>query len=114
MTTWPYPTTASVTRGGSTVAADGENQTCVCGNDSQSTDWAAGDASGNITFLASGSADADDHAICPDCGRVYQNRDLFAAAEEQPASAVTQYDIRSAFFIAALRRYNNDAYGDVL
>ncbi|CAD6015904.1 protein of unknown function (plasmid) [Agreia sp. COWG] len=45
---------------------------------------------------------------------MYQNRDLFAAAEEQPASAVTQYDIRSAFFIAALRRYNNDAYGDVL
>lgn len=45
--------------------------------------------------------------MCPVCGRVYRNAALFQGA----AAAVARYEITSAEFTAALRRYDHDAYG---
>ena len=96
---WPYPTVR--VDGIATVDEDGENQVCACGNDSATQDWRSADRHGRLTF------DPDEFAVCPVCGRVYRNAALFQGA----AAAVARYEITSAEFTAALRRYDHDAYG---
>lgn len=103
---WPYPTV--VVDGKATVEDDGENQVCECGNDSWTQDWRHADRDGRLTFDASGSSDPDEFAVCPVCGRVYANGALFKG---DAASAVARYDVSSPGFTAALRRYDQDAYG---
>ncbi len=103
---WPYPTVD--VDGQATVEDDGENQVCECGNDSWTQDWRHADRDGRLTFDASGSSDPDEFAVCPVCGRVYANGALFKG---DAASAVARYDVSSPGFTAALRRYDQDAYG---
>ncbi|RFA17726.1 hypothetical protein B7R25_16725 [Subtercola boreus] len=109
---WPYPTTPLTVLGGAEVEADGDNQTCVCGNDSFSFDWMAADRTGRITFEGAGSSDGDECTVCPVCGRVYRNADLVDATGDRLAPALAQYDTTAPAFLAALRRYNRDAYED--
>lgn len=106
-----YPTAPVSPGDTATVALEGELQECVCGNHTRADDWAAADRNGVITFAAAGSANEDDHAVCPSCGRVYRNADLFLA-DLIPAAAVARYDTTSPEFVAAIARYNRDAYGD--
>lgn len=103
---WPYPTVR--VDGIATVDEDGENQVCACGNDSAAQDWRNADRYGRLTFDAAGSSDPGEFAVCPVCGRVYPNAVLFRGAAVE---AVARYEITSAEFIAALRRYDHDAYG---
>jgi hypothetical protein len=70
-TTFPYPLVATDLRRIATVDAEGENQTCACGNDSQADGWVALDANGVIDFAASGSADGRQYTLCPVCARVF-------------------------------------------
>ncbi|ARJ07639.1 hypothetical protein GCM10010988_40430 [Cnuibacter physcomitrellae] len=86
---------------------DGENQTCACGNDSYAADWYAADSEGAITFDSSGSTNPDEHTLCPACGRLYRNTDLFTGT----AAAVARYDTHSPAYLAALEQYERDAYG---
>ncbi|MGA6128936.1 MULTISPECIES: hypothetical protein [unclassified Microbacterium] len=102
---WPYPTVR--VDGTATVDEEGENQVCACGNDSWTQDWRSADRHGRLAFDTAGSADPDEFAVCPVCGRVYPNAALFHGA----AAAVARYEITSAEFIAALQRYDHDAYG---
>lgn len=102
---WPYPTVP--VDGIATVDEDGENQVCACGNDSATQDWRSADRHGCLTFDAAGSSDPNEFAVCPVCGRVYPNAALFRGA----AAAVARYEITSAKFVAALQRYDHDAYG---
>lgn len=90
------------------VDEDGENQVCACGNDSATQDWRSADRHGRLTFDAAGSSDPDEFAVCPVCGRVYPNAALFRVVA---VAAVARYEVTSAEFIAALRRYDQDAYG---
>jgi hypothetical protein len=104
---WPYRTVD--VDGSASVDADGENQTCACGNDSATQDWRAANQQGHLTFEASGSSDPAEHAVCPVCGRVYLNADLFA--DDRCAEAVARYDTADPRFVAALVHYDHDAYG---
>ena len=104
---WPYPT--RTVRGSAQVDSDGENQTCACGNDSRSEDWRHADRTGRLSFDASGSFDPAEFTVCPVCGRVYSNAQLFDATDEGvPASA--RYDVHSRPFMTALAQYNREAY----
>ena len=84
---WPYPTVR--VDGTATVDEEGENQVCACGNDSWTQDWRSADRLGRLAFDAAGSADPDEFAVCPVCGRVYPNAALFHGA----AAAVARYEI---------------------
>lgn len=104
---WPYPTRS--VRGSAQVDSDGENQTCACGNDSHSEDWRHADRTGRLSFDASGSSDPAEYAVCPVCGRVYSNAELFNPVDgEVPATA--RYVVHSRPFMAALAQYNREAY----
>lgn len=105
---WPYPTVPF--DGFATVDEEGENQTCECGNDSWTTDWSHADRTGRLTFDATASSDPAEYAVCPECGRVYSNEDLFEPLDGK-APAIARYDTASTAFIADLRRYNHDTYG---
>lgn len=89
------------------VDVDGENQTCACGNDTYAADWYAADSTGAVTFWCSASTNPDEHTLCPVCGRLYRNADLFA----DNATAVARYDTHSPAYLAALEQYERDAYG---
>lgn len=104
---WPYPTV--IFDGFATVDEEGENQSCECGNDSRATDWSCADRTGRLTFDATASSDPAEFAVCPECGRIYSNENLFAPLDGK-AAAVARYDTVSPAFIADLRRYNHDAY----
>lgn len=103
---WPYPTVLA--DGQATVEDDGENQVCECGNDSWTQDWHHADCDGRLSFDASGSSDPDEFVVCPVCGRVYPNSALFGGGI---MPAVARYEISSAEFVEAARRYERDAYG---
>ena len=103
---WPYPTVD--VDGSAVVDEEGENQSCACGNDSWTQDWRAADREGRLSFDAAGSSDAEEFAVCPVCGRVYPNGALFYG---EAAVAVARYDTGSAAFVAALARYDGEAYG---
>lgn len=105
----PYPTVADVD-GHATVENDGDNQICECGNNTYSEDWVAADRNGQMSADSAGSSDPDEFTICPECGRVYTNADLFDAMDT-PAPAFARLDTRSAAFIAALEIYNREEYG---
>lgn len=102
---WPYPTVP--VDGRAVVDEDGEDQVCECGNSSWTEGWAQADRFGRLTFAAAGSSDPAEFAVCPVCGRVYPNGELFEGA----AVAVARYDVASGVFVAALAQYNRDAYG---
>lgn len=104
--TWPYRTVH--VDGQAAIEDDGENQICECGNDSWTQDWRHADRKGRLTFDASGSSDPNEFAVCPVCGRVYPNSALFGGGI---VPAVARYEISSAEFVEALRRYDRDAYG---
>lgn len=103
---WPYPT--APVDGAATIDEEGENQTCACGNDSQTSDWCHADYLGRLTWESEGSSDPSEFAVCPICGRVYPNAVLFEALE---VAAVARYDTNSPPFTCALAQYNRDAYG---
>lgn len=103
---WPYPTVS--VDGRATVDDDGENQTCECGNDSWTQDWRHADRDGRLSFEAAGSSDPDEFAVCPVCGRVYPNAALFV---DGVVPAIVRYETSSSSFVAALQRYDHDAYG---
>lgn len=102
-----YPTSLTSVDGTARVTEDGENQTCECGNDSETDDWAAADRNGHLNPDSLGSGDEEEYAVCPDCGRVYSNADLFKG----DAPAVARYDTNSAEFKSALADYNTAVYG---
>lgn len=110
-TGWPYPTV--LVDGEITVDEEGENQTCECGNDSQTECWCQATSDGRLSWIADGSSDPSEFAVCPVCGRVYPNVTLFEA-QGSTAAAIARYDTTSPAFIEDLRRYNHDAYGDPL
>ncbi|AXH37484.1 hypothetical protein DVJ78_18070 (plasmid) [Humibacter sp. BT305] len=89
------------------VDVDGENQTCACGNDTYAADWYAADTTGAVTFCCSASTNPDEHTLCPACGRLYRNADLFTGT----ATAIARYDTHSPAYLAALEQYERDAYG---
>lgn len=102
---WPYPTVR--VDGIATVDENGENQVCACGNDSATHDWRSADRHGRLTFDAAGSSDPDEFAVCPECGRVYSNRELFASGH---VPAVARFDVDTDDFIEALALYDRLAY----
>lgn len=104
---WPYPTRAA--RGSAQVDDDGENQRCACGNDSHSEDWRHADRTGRLTFDASGSSDPAEFAVCPECGRIYSNAQLFDPIDGK-APATARYDVNARAFRTALAQYNRAAY----
>ncbi|CAD6016161.1 hypothetical protein [Agreia sp. COWG] len=110
MTTTPaqpiYPLASLPNDGVAITDEDGENQTCPCGNDSQAADWVPADTTGAMTFEASGSSNPAEHTVCPECGRLYRNADLFTGA----AAPIARYDVTSAAFTAALAQYNRYAF----
>lgn len=103
---WPYPTIAA--DGSARTDVDGDNQVCECGNDSHSYDWYAADGEGRLCAEAMGSPDPSEHAVCPQCGRVYLNEDLFSG---RAAPAVVRYAVDDHEFRSALRVYEREAYG---
>lgn len=107
---WPYPTTEFDDGARAFVDEDGENQTCACGNDSFTNDWVAADASGRISPDSQGSADPAEHTVCPSCGLVYLNEDLFGAAET-PARPIARFDLSDPRFREALKAYEASVYG---
>lgn len=104
---WPYPTV--LVDGEITVDDEGENQTCECGNDSQTKNWCHATSDGRLSWMADGSSDPSEFAVCPVCGRVYPNLTLFEA-RRIAAAAIARYDTHSAQFIDDLSRYNHAAY----
>lgn len=107
--TWPYPTVP--VDGEAYVDEDGDTQTCACGNDNWSQDLRHATSDGRLLWMPEGSADPDEFAVCPLCGRVYPNAALFVA-QGGTAPAVARYDVSSADFIRDLARYGQDAYRD--
>lgn len=105
---WPYPTVP--VDGSVFVDEDGENQVCECGNDSWTNDWMHADRNGLLTLRPDGSADPDEFAVCPTCGRVFSNAELFELADST-APAVARYDTTSLAFTAASAWYQSEAYG---
>lgn len=103
---WPYPTLP--VRGSLTVGVDGKNQRCACGDDTHSSGWNHADATGRLTFAAFGSSDPDEFAVCPSCGRMYSNADIFQAAYGI-ATAIARYDVNSRDFNAARAQYDREA-----
>lgn len=104
---WPYPTL--LVDGEITVDEEGENQTCECGNDSQTECWCHATSDGRLSWMADGSSDPSEFAVCPVCGRVYPNETLFEA-QGSTVAAIARYDTTSAGFIEDLRRYSHVAY----
>lgn len=104
---WPYPTVP--VDGSASIDEEGENQTCECGNDSQTSSWCHADNLGRLTWGSEGSFDPSEFAVCPVCGRIYSNATLFEALE---VAAVARYDTSSPTFMSALSQYNPDAYRD--
>lgn len=104
---WPYPTVP--VNGEATVDEDGDTQTCACGNDSWALDWCHATREGRLRWMPEGSADPAEFAVCPLCGRVYANSDLFEA-RDRTASAIARYETNSAEFIEELSGYNRAAY----
>ncbi|WP_193597864.1 hypothetical protein [Microbacterium sp. YJN-G] len=104
---WPYPTVP--VRGSLTVDSDGENQRCACGNSSYAQDWNHADQTGQLTFEASGSSEPEEFAVCPSCGRVYSNADLFQS-DDGIVAAVARYDVNTRVFKAARVQYDREAY----
>lgn len=104
---WPYPTVP--VRGSLTVNSDGEKQRCACGNDSYAQDWNHADLNGQLTFAASESSDPAEFAVCPSCGRVYSNADLFQS-KDGIVAAVARYDVNARVFMAARVQYDREAY----
>lgn len=106
---WAYPTVP--VDGEASVDEDGETQTCACGNDTWAQDMRHATCEGRLQWMSDGSADPDEFAVCPLCGRVYSNAALFDA-QGGTAPAVARYDVTNSPFIADLARYGQDAYGD--
>ncbi len=106
---WPYATVS--VDGQAVIDEDGENQACACGNDSWTEDWRHADRFGRLSFDSSGSDDPEEYAVCPVCGRVYSNAQLFVSLV---VPAVARYDVTGAEFVAALERYDRVAYGPPL
>lgn len=106
---WPYPTVRA--DGEASVDEDGETQTCECGNDTWTQDMRHATRDGRLQWMPDGSADPEEFAVCPLCGRVYSNDALFDA-QGGTAPAIARYDVTNSAFIADLTRYGQDAYGD--
>ncbi|WP_404435168.1 hypothetical protein LG322_08430 [Microbacterium aerolatum] len=104
---WPYPTIS--VDGDAIVDEDGDTQTCACGNDSLSFDWRHATQDGRLRWMPDGSSNPAEFAVCPVCGRVYANGDLFEA-QHGPVAAVTRYDVNTAAFKTALTQYDRVAY----
>lgn len=104
---WPYPTVP--VNGEATVDEDGDTQTCACGNDSWALDWRHATQDGRLQWMPNGSLDPAEFAVCPSCGRVYANGDLFDA-QTGGAAAIVRYDTSSAEFVEGLSQYDHDAY----
>lgn len=103
---WPYPTVP--VDGIAWTDVDGEDQVCECGNSSLSYDWCAADAAGRLSADSAGSSDPAEHAVCPVCGRVYPNGELFSGL---PTHAIARYDTGSGEFTAARLSYERATYG---
>lgn len=89
---------------------NGEKQRCACGgSDLYVQDWAYADLTGRLTFAASGSSDPAEFAVCPRCGRVYSNADLFQS-EDGVVAAVTRYDVNAPVFMSARAEYDREAH----
>ncbi|MGO1852782.1 MAG: hypothetical protein ACTH0V_05165 [Microbacteriaceae bacterium] len=106
-----YPAHPDGPVGRATVNEDGEDQVCECGNNTWTNDWMAADRDGRIDPDAQGSSEPDEHTVCPDCGLVYRNADLFSAAETGGAPAVARYDVSSTEFRRDHDRYQQEIYG---
>lgn len=104
---WPYPTVP--VRGSLTVDSDGNNPRCACGHDSGSQYWAHADRTGRLTFAVCETSDPDEFAVCPSCGRVYSNADLFHS-DDGVVAAIAQYDVNARVFKAARVQYDREAY----
>lgn len=105
---WPYPVVQ--VDGSVYVDEDGEDQVCECGNDSWTEDWMHADSAGNLALRPNGSADPAEFAVCPVCGRVYANCDLFTLSDSR-APAIARYDTTSEAFARARDWYQSNAYG---
>ncbi len=108
---WPYATV--LVDGEITVDEDGENQTCECGNDSQTENWCHATSDGRLSWMTDGSSDPSEFAVCPVCGRVYPQRRTVRRSGNT-AAAIARYDTLDPAFIKDLTQYNHDAYGDPL
>ena len=106
---WPYPTVP--VRGSLTMDSEGENQRCACGDVSHAQDWNHADHTGRLTLAASRSFSPDEFAVCPSCGRVYSNADLFRS-DDGVVAAVARYDVNARVFRAARVQYDREAYSD--
>lgn len=104
---WPYPTVA--VHGSLTVANDDDSQRCACGNGSYAQDRMHADPTGQLTFAASGSSRPDEFTVCPSCGRVYRNADLFHS-DDGVVAAVARYEVSAPVFRAACTQYQREAH----
>lgn len=104
---WPYPT--RTVRGSAQVDSDRKNQRCACGNDLHNGDWCHADRTGRLSFDAFGSSGPAEFAVCPMCGRVYNNAELSDPTDEG-VPAVARYDVHSRLFRTALAQYNREAH----
>lgn len=104
---WPYPTVP--VDGKATVDEDGDTQTCACGNGSCALDWRHATQDGRLQWMADGSSNPAEFAVCPVCGRIYANGDLFGA-QAGSVAAIARYDTRSAESIEDLSQYDHFAY----
>lgn len=105
-----YPLSSDPLDGEVTVSDDGEDQDCVCGNSASGSGyWLDADPDGKIDADRQQSTDEADHAICPNCGRVYENGALFEALGGS-APAVARYDVTSPEFQAARQAYEDEIF----
>lgn len=110
-----YPTVPLGEEITATVTEDGEDQVCACGNSSATEDWMAADASGRIDPEAAGSSDEREHTICPVCGLIYRNADLFAIGDSGgTVAAIARADTTSEAFVTDRRAYDAAVYGGSL
>lgn len=105
-----YPLSSELLDGEVTVSDDGEDQECVCGNAAVGDGyWLDADPDGKIDPDRQQSTDDADHAVCPKCGRVYENGALFEAVGSS-APAVARYDVESPEFQAARQAYEDEIF----
>lgn len=71
----------------------GENQICECGNDTLINDWYGADRNGRIDPSCQASADPEECTVCPSCGAIFRNRDLFALVDGVVAFAIAHHDL---------------------
>lgn len=90
---------------------EGENQVCSCGNDTLRLDWIAADRTQRPSPASAGSSDPHEHYICPKCGSIYRNGDLYDAQDDQPVYAIAQLDLADEATRAAIAAYDTMVYG---